>query len=99
MSGPLVVAVALERLLKQPVVLNKPGAAGAVGNQFAATSKPDGYTLLMALVSEPEVVNAHAKLATPIAYMDADEFNDFCEKDARRLAEVVEAIGKVESAK
>jgi tripartite-type tricarboxylate transporter receptor subunit TctC len=33
------------------VVSNKPGAAGAVGNQFVATSKPDGYTLLMALVS------------------------------------------------
>ncbi|MBI2017050.1 MAG: tripartite tricarboxylate transporter substrate binding protein [Candidatus Rokubacteria bacterium] len=45
-------AAALERLLKQPVVVsNKPGAAGAVGNQFTATSKPDGYTLLMALVS------------------------------------------------
>ena len=45
-------AAALERLLKQPVVIsNKPGAAGAVGNQFTATSKPDGYTLLMALVS------------------------------------------------
>jgi len=46
------VATALERILKQPVVVtNKPGAAGAVGNQFVATSKPDGYTLLMALVS------------------------------------------------
>jgi tripartite-type tricarboxylate transporter receptor subunit TctC len=46
------VAAAMERILKQPVVVaNKPGAAGAVGNQFTATSKPDGYTLLMALVS------------------------------------------------
>ena len=46
------VAAALERLLKQPVpIINKPGAAGAVGNQVVATSKPDGYTLLMALVS------------------------------------------------
>ena len=45
-------AAALERLLKQPVVVsNRAGAAGAVGNQIAATSKPDGYTLLMALVS------------------------------------------------
>src|SRR5215510_2527282 len=46
------VAAALERILKQPVVVaNKPGAAGAVGNQVTASSKPDGYTLLMALVS------------------------------------------------
>ena len=46
------VAAALERILKQPVpIINKAGAAGAVGNQIAATSKPDGYTLLMALVS------------------------------------------------
>ena len=46
------VATALERILKQPVaIINKAGAAGAVGNQTVATSKPDGYTLLMALVS------------------------------------------------
>src|SRR5687768_8844586 len=46
------VAAAMERILKQPVVVsNKQGAAGAVGYQVAATSKPDGYTLLMALVS------------------------------------------------
>jgi tripartite-type tricarboxylate transporter receptor subunit TctC len=45
-------APSLERNLKQPVVIvNKSGAAGAVGMQFAATSKPDGYTLLLGLVS------------------------------------------------
>ncbi|MBI4594531.1 MAG: tripartite tricarboxylate transporter substrate binding protein [Candidatus Rokubacteria bacterium] len=46
------VAVALEKVLKNPVgVVNKTGAAGAVGMQFVATSKPDGYTLLLALSS------------------------------------------------
>ena len=52
-------ASTFERLLKQPfVVVNKPGAAGAVGTQFASVAKPDGYTLLVALVSissTPEV--------------------------------------------
>ena len=62
------VAAALERLLKQPVVvLNKPGAAGGIGNQYVANSKPDGYTLLMALVSVsvlPEVDRLFGRPAT-----------------------------------
>ncbi|MBI3058238.1 MAG: tripartite tricarboxylate transporter substrate binding protein [Deltaproteobacteria bacterium] len=46
------VAAAMEKLLKQPVVVvNKTGAAGAVGMSFVANSKPDGYTVLMALSS------------------------------------------------
>jgi tripartite-type tricarboxylate transporter receptor subunit TctC len=49
-------------------------------------------------VKEPEVVNAHARLDTPIAYQDADEFNAFWEADAKKLAAVVAKIGKVESA-
>jgi tripartite-type tricarboxylate transporter receptor subunit TctC len=46
------VAATMEKILKQPVVVvNKTGAAGAVGMSFAANSKPDGYTTLMALSS------------------------------------------------
>jgi tripartite-type tricarboxylate transporter receptor subunit TctC len=45
-------AAAMEKVLKNPVgVVNKTGAAGAVGMQYVATSKPDGYTLLLALSS------------------------------------------------
>ena len=45
-------AIALEKVLKQPVVIaNRPGAGGAVGNSLVANAKPDGYTLLMALSS------------------------------------------------
>jgi tripartite-type tricarboxylate transporter receptor subunit TctC len=45
-------ATALEKHLKQPVVVvNKTGAGGAVGMQAAAVSKPDGYTLMVALSS------------------------------------------------
>ncbi|HEY7551138.1 MAG TPA: tripartite tricarboxylate transporter substrate binding protein [Hyphomicrobiaceae bacterium] len=45
-------AAVLEPLLKQPVVIEtKAGAAGQVGAQYAASAKPDGYTLLIHIVS------------------------------------------------
>ncbi len=45
-------AAMLEPILKQPVVIEtKAGAAGAVGAQFASAARPDGYTLLIHIVS------------------------------------------------
>lgn len=45
-------ASALQQILKQPfVVMNRPGAAGAMGNRAVATAAPDGYTILVTLVS------------------------------------------------
>lgn len=42
------IAVKLQERLKQPfVVENKPGASSAVGTDFVAKAKPDGYTLLV----------------------------------------------------
>jgi tripartite-type tricarboxylate transporter receptor subunit TctC len=47
-------ASTLEPILKQPVaVVNKSGAGGLVGIQSAAVSKPDGYTIMLALSSVP----------------------------------------------
>ena len=46
------VAAVMEKIMKNPVIVtNKTGAGGAVGMSFVANSKPDGYTLLMALSS------------------------------------------------
>src|SRR5512134_2529775 len=65
-------APVLERILKQPVVVqNRPGAAGATGTQVVANSAPDGYTLLVALVSissAPEVDKLFGR--TPIYTRD-----------------------------
>ncbi len=62
-------AAALERVLRQPVIVNnKAGAAGAVGMQSAAIAKPDGYTLLVALVSISTIPEVDALFARTPAY-------------------------------
>ena len=76
-------ATALEKNLKQPVVIvNKTGAGGAVGMQWAVVAKPDGYTLMIALSSisvMPEVDALFGRPSTyklkdfaPIALLSAD---------------------------
>ena len=45
-------AASMERTLGQPVlIINRPGAGGAVGTTVAAKAAPDGYTILMTLSS------------------------------------------------
>jgi tripartite-type tricarboxylate transporter receptor subunit TctC len=77
------VAAAMEKVLKSPViVVNKTGAAGAVGMSFVANSRPDGYTLLMALSSISIIPEADKLFdrkpaytidqLTPIALISAD---------------------------
>jgi tripartite-type tricarboxylate transporter receptor subunit TctC len=68
------VAAAMEKVLKNPVgVVNKTGAAGAVGMQFVAASKPDGYTLLLALSSLSIIPEADKIFGRPPAFT-VDQF-------------------------
>ena len=62
-----------ERLGKQILVDNRPGASGMIGNELAAKATPDGHTLLVTSVSYPmlaavqklpyDPVKAHAPVA------------------------------------
>ena len=76
-------APALERVLKQSVVVvNKPGAGGAVGTQSVAIAPPDGYTVLLTVFSIstiPEADRLAGRTPTftrdqfvPIARLNAD---------------------------
>ena len=62
-------AAAMEATLKQPVaVVNKAGAGGLVGIQSAAVSKPDGYTIMVALSSVPYLHEVDTLFNRPKAY-------------------------------
>jgi tripartite-type tricarboxylate transporter receptor subunit TctC len=66
-------AAVLEPLLKQPVVIEtKAGAAGAVGAQFGANAKPDGYTLLMHIVSLAGFADVDKLFGRPPKFTRAD---------------------------
>ena len=63
------VAAGLERLWRQPVpVVNRPGAAGEIGNASVARATPDGHTLLMALSSLAILPEAARLLGRAPAY-------------------------------
>jgi tripartite-type tricarboxylate transporter receptor subunit TctC len=49
-----------------------------------------------AAVEDPTFKNALAKVETPIQYLDQPQFRAFWDADARKLASVVQRIGKVE---
>ena len=64
--GRLMAQKLSERLGKPVVVENKPGASGNIGAQFVARASPDGYTLLMAAVTNYAINIPLA--ATPVGY-------------------------------
>jgi tripartite-type tricarboxylate transporter receptor subunit TctC len=67
-------APALERVLKQTVVvLNKPGAGGAVGTQSVVVAKPDGYNILLTVFSISTIPEAD-RLAGRTPTFTRDQF-------------------------
>ena len=48
-------------------------------------------------VEDPGFRSAMEKAKTPIAYQDADEFKAFWDRDAQRIAAVIQFIGKTEA--
>ena len=88
-----ILADALTKILKQPIVVNfKPGVGGQIGNAFVAKSKPDGYTLLMGLSSimvSPDAERAQGKTSlyevnqlVPIAMISNDPMVMLVKTDA-----------------
>jgi tripartite-type tricarboxylate transporter receptor subunit TctC len=66
-------ASVLEPILKQPAVIEtKAGAAGQVGAQFAASAKPDGYTLLMHIVSLAGFAEVDKLFGRPVKFTRDD---------------------------
>jgi tripartite-type tricarboxylate transporter receptor subunit TctC len=66
-------AVVMEPILKQPLVIEtKAGAAGQVGGQFAANAKPDGYTLLMHIVSISGFAEVDKLFGRPVKFTRDD---------------------------
>ena len=64
------VALALERILGKPVIVDNRagGGGGSVGNAAAARAEPDGYTLLMTLSSLAVLPEADRLFDRPVSY-------------------------------
>ena len=66
-------AAVLEPILKQSVVIEtKAGAAGQVGAQFGASANPDGYTLLMHIVSISGFAEVDKLFGRPVKFTRDD---------------------------
>src|SRR5689334_21435054 len=82
-------AAVLEPQLKQPVVIEtKAGAAGQVGAEFAASAKPDGYTLLVHIVSISGFAEVDKLYGRP-AQFTRDDFNPIARLIAAPMALLV----------
>ena len=71
---------------------------------FAPTGTPEPAMKVLRSAARKAVDDADfkavmAKLNTPINYLDAPEFQQFWDRDAKQLAGVVKGIGRVEAKK
>lgn len=67
-------AAAMTQILGQPVVvMNRPGAAGAIGSRAVATAERDGYTFLVTLVSTTTIPHVDQMFGRKPAY-SMDQF-------------------------
>ncbi len=71
---------------------------------FAPAGTPDPVTrqlreAVKLAVNDPQFRRSMEGAGQPIFYLDAPEFKQFVETDARKMADVVKAIGKVEDKK
>ena len=66
--GRPLASVAQQHLGQPMVVINKGGGGGAVGSQFAANAKPDGYTVLYAINNLSEIPQIDELLGRPVAF-------------------------------
>jgi tripartite-type tricarboxylate transporter receptor subunit TctC len=66
--GRPLASVAHQHLGQPMVVINKAGGGGAVGSQFVANAKPDGYTVLHAINTVSEIPQIDELLGRPISF-------------------------------
>jgi len=71
---------------------------------FVPTGTPDAVVKVLRdatrkAVEDPGMKATMAKLNTPINYLDAPDFQKFWDRDAKRLADVIKAVGRVEEKK
>ncbi len=82
-------AQGMERMFRQPVVvINKPGAGGAMGTQFVASSRADGYTLLVTMPGFLITPQVDALLGHPLKFK-TEQFTPIARLSAEPLVLVV----------